>query len=138
MSRPRRYHTRQQQARQRRREKARERLQREQARAQRHLWAFEPAIQDLGLPETVAEEVNCRLQAQQQLLDNICGIMFPPGVWVPQLPRAVPGERLEQEPARPDLGSAAQARVAQASAAPGPGAVDTAMAAGRPQKPDHP
>jgi hypothetical protein len=86
MTHPRRYHKRQHKARQRRLEKARERLQREQARAQRHLQALEQAIQELGLPETVAEEVEWRLQAQQKLLGKIFGMLFPPSVWLPQLP----------------------------------------------------
>ena len=46
------------------------------------------------VPETVTEEVQWQLQAQQKLLGKIFGMMFPPGVWVPQLPRAVPGPRL--------------------------------------------
>jgi hypothetical protein len=75
-----------QQAKQRRLKRERQRLQREQARAQRALHALEEAIAALGLPETVAEEVQWRLQAQQQLLGKIFGMMFPPAVWVSQLP----------------------------------------------------
>jgi hypothetical protein len=56
------------------------RLQREQARAQRALWALEQPMQELGLPETVAGEVQWRLQAQQQLLGKIFGMMLPPTV----------------------------------------------------------
>jgi hypothetical protein len=74
-----------QQAKQRRRQQQRERLQREQARAQRALQALEQAVQELGLPETVAEDVQWRLQAQQQLLSKIVGMMFPPRVWLPPL-----------------------------------------------------
>jgi len=88
------YHTRQQKARQRRLHKERERLQREQARAQRHLQALEQAVQELGLPETIAATVPWRLQAQQKLLGKIVAMMFPPRVWLPQLPRAVPGPGL--------------------------------------------
>jgi len=73
-----------QQAKQRRLQRERERLRREQA--QRALWALEQAVQELGLPETVAEEVQWRLQAQQKLLDKIVGMMFPPGLRLPQLP----------------------------------------------------
>jgi hypothetical protein len=51
----------------------------------------------LGWPQTVAEAVQWRLQAQQKLLGNIVGMMFPPGVWLPPLPGAVPGARLGQE-----------------------------------------
>jgi hypothetical protein len=102
MTRTQAYHTRAQRAKQQRAQqakqrclqKARQRLQREQARAQHHLQALEQAVQELGLPETVAEEVQWRLQAQQQLLGKIVGLMFPPAVWLPQLPRAVPGARL--------------------------------------------
>jgi hypothetical protein len=90
----RRQHTRQkrqQQAKQRRLQKERERLQREQARAQLSLRALEEAIADLGLPETVAAEVEWRLKAQGKLLSKLFGMMFPPGVWLPQLPCTVPG-----------------------------------------------
>jgi flagellar motility protein MotE (MotC chaperone) len=75
-----------QQAKQLRLQQQRERLQREQARAQRALRALEQALQELGLPETVAEEVQWRLQAQQKLLGKLFAMMFPPDVWVPQLP----------------------------------------------------
>lgn len=85
MTQSRRYHTRQHKARQRRLQKERERLQREQARAQRALRALEAALVDLGLPETVAAEVQWRLQAQRQLVGKIFGMMFPPGLWLPQL-----------------------------------------------------
>jgi transcription initiation factor TFIIIB Brf1 subunit/transcription initiation factor TFIIB len=74
-----------QQAKQRRLQQQRERLQREQARAQRALQALEHAMQELGLPETVAEDVQWRLQAQQKLLGKIVGMMFPPGVRLSQL-----------------------------------------------------
>jgi hypothetical protein len=74
------------QAKQRRLERERERLQREQARAQQALRALEQAVQELGLPETVAEEVQWRLQAQQKLLGKIVGMLFPPCLWLPQLP----------------------------------------------------
>src|SRR5262245_4083080 len=130
----RRYHERQQKAKQRRLEKARERLQREQGRAQRHLQALEQAVQELGLPETVAEEVQWRLQAQQRLLGKIFGMMFPPAVWLPQRPRAVPGPRLGQEPPWPGSGRVAQTEVGQALATPGSRAVGTAVAAGRGQE----
>src|SRR2546427_11898898 len=77
----RRQHTRQkrqQHAQHRRLQKERERLQREQARAQRALRALEQALGDLDLPETVAEEGQWRLQAQQNLLGKIFGLMGPP------------------------------------------------------------
>jgi hypothetical protein len=74
-----------QQAKQQRLQKARQRLQHEQARAQRHLQALEQAVQELGLPEIVAEDVQWRLGAQQKLLGKLCGMMFPPRLWLPQL-----------------------------------------------------
>jgi hypothetical protein len=94
MTQPRRYHKKLQKARQHRLQKECERLSREQARAQRALRSLEQALQELGLPETVAEEVQWRLQTQQKLLGKILAMMFPPGVWLPQLPRAVPGTGL--------------------------------------------
>ena len=78
MTQSRRYRTRQQKATQRRLQKARERLQREQARAQRYLQALEQAIREWGLPETVVEEVEWRLQAQGKRLSQIFGVMLPP------------------------------------------------------------
>ena len=45
----------------------RERLRREQAQAQHPLQGVEQALPELGLPETVADEVRWRLQAQQKL-----------------------------------------------------------------------
>jgi hypothetical protein len=38
--------------------------------------------------------VQWRLQAQQKLLGKLFGMMFPPHVWLPELPRAVPSPRL--------------------------------------------
>jgi DDE superfamily endonuclease len=64
-------------AKQRRSQKYRERLQREQARAQRSLEALEQALIDLGLPETVAAEVQWRLKTVGKLLVQIFGLMFP-------------------------------------------------------------
>jgi hypothetical protein len=66
-----------QQAKQRRLQRERERLQREQARAQRHLQALEQALVDLGLPETLAADLEWRLKALGQRLGKIFGIMFP-------------------------------------------------------------
>src|SRR6266850_243255 len=64
-------------AKQRRSQKYRERLQREQARAQRSLEALEQALIDLGLPETAAAEVQWRLKTVGKLLGKIFGLMFP-------------------------------------------------------------
>lgn len=94
MTHPKHSHTRQQKAKQRRLHKECERLQREQARAQRHLQALEQAVQELGLPENIAAEVQWRVRGQQKLLGKIFGMMFPPRVWLSQLPRAVPGAGL--------------------------------------------
>ncbi len=84
------YHTRAQQqraqqAKQPQLQKACQRLQREQTRAQRRWQALEQAVQELGLPETVAEDVQWRLGAQQKLLGKIGGLRFPPRLWLPQL-----------------------------------------------------
>jgi len=68
---------RQQHAKQRRLQKAREHLQREQARAQRHLRALEQALVDLGLPETLAAELEWRLKTLGKLLGKLFGLMFP-------------------------------------------------------------
>jgi hypothetical protein len=57
--------------------KYRARLQQEQTRAQRCLQTLEQAMVDLGLPETLAVEVERRLKAHAKLLGNIFGILFP-------------------------------------------------------------
>jgi len=64
-------------AKQRRSQKYRERLQREQACAQRSLEALEQALVDVGLPATVAAEVQWRLTRAGKLLGKIFGLMFP-------------------------------------------------------------
>jgi hypothetical protein len=68
---------RQPQAKQRRLQKAREHLQREQARAQRHLQALEQALEELGLPDTIVEEVQWKLRTQAKRLGKIFGLTFP-------------------------------------------------------------
>ena len=68
---------REQNAKQRHLRKSRERLQREQTRAQRCLQALEQTMADLGLPETLAAEVEWRLKAHAKLLGKIVGLMFP-------------------------------------------------------------
>jgi hypothetical protein len=85
MPQSRRYHTRQQKARQCRLQKERARLQREQARAQRALRALDEALAEVGRPESVAAERQWRLQAQPPRVGNIFGMMFPPGLGLPQL-----------------------------------------------------
>lgn len=57
--------------------KYRERLEQEERRAQRHLRALEQALVDLGLPETLAAEVEWRLKALGKLLGKLFGVMFP-------------------------------------------------------------
>jgi hypothetical protein len=64
-------------AKQRQLRKYRERLQQEQTRAQRFLQGLEQALVDLGLPETLAAEVEWRLQALAKLRGTIFGLMFP-------------------------------------------------------------
>jgi hypothetical protein len=49
-------------------QKYRERLQREPARAQRYLQALEQALVDVGVAETVAEEVQWQLKAVRKRL----------------------------------------------------------------------
>ena len=55
----------------------RERLQREHARAQRHLQALEHALVDVGVAETRAEAVQWRLKTVRTLRGQICGLMCP-------------------------------------------------------------
>lgn len=64
-------------AQQRRLQKYRERLQHAQQRAQRFLQALEQALVDVGLSETLAAEVEWRLQGQVKRLGKIFGMMFP-------------------------------------------------------------
>jgi hypothetical protein len=54
-----------------------DRLQREQARAQRHLQALEPALVDVGVAKTVVAEVQWRLKAVRKRLGKIFGLMVP-------------------------------------------------------------
>ena len=60
-----------------RRHKAHERLQHDQARAQRAIKALEQALHDLGLPDNLVQESEGRLRAPQKLLGKIFGCMFP-------------------------------------------------------------
>lgn len=53
------------------------RLQREHARAQRHLQAMEQALVDVGGAKTVVDEVQWRLKAVRTLLGKIFGLMCP-------------------------------------------------------------
>jgi len=72
------YQKRQAKATRRRRCKAHERLQRDQAQAQRAAEALEQALQELALPDTLVQEIEGRLRSQQKLLGKIFGLLFPP------------------------------------------------------------
>ena len=65
-------------AKQRRLRKYRARLQQEQTRAPRCLQGWEQALGDLGLPATLAAEVEWRLKAPAKRLSKIFGLLFPP------------------------------------------------------------
>ena len=94
MTHAKRYDTRQQKARQRRLQKERERLEHEQARAPRALAAVEQAIQELGLPETVAAEVQWRLRVAA-LLSAACRHKRTSSSW-PKRGKRMPHFRLGQ------------------------------------------
>ncbi len=72
-----RYANQQAKAIQRRRLNAQQRLRQQRAQAQRYIEAIHQALVDLGFPDTLVAEIEGRLQAQQQLLGKIVGIMFP-------------------------------------------------------------
>jgi hypothetical protein len=101
-------------AKQRRLRKYRARLAHEQRRAQRFLHALAQALFDLGLPETLAAEVEWRRQAQVKRLGQIFGVMFPTvcgcrsvyeltqvRVWAKHLPGRLLGARPKQKWIRP-------------------------------------
>jgi hypothetical protein len=71
------YQKRHAKARRRRYRRAHERLARDRRQAQRYIEAIHQALVDLGFPDTLVAEIEGRLQAQQQLLGKIVGIMFP-------------------------------------------------------------
>ena len=77
MSRNKRYAKQYVNARLRRRRKAHERLQRDQAPAQRAIEALEQALHDLSLPDTLVAEIEDRRRRQQKLLGKIVGCLFP-------------------------------------------------------------
>ena len=58
-------------------QQSRAHLQREQARAPRHLQALDQALGDVGVAETVAAEVQWRLKAVRKLLGKILGLRCP-------------------------------------------------------------
>jgi DDE superfamily endonuclease len=77
MSPMKRYAKKQAKANKRRRLNAQERIRQQRADAQRYIEAIHQALEDLGFPDTLVAEIESRLQAQQQLLGKIVGIMFP-------------------------------------------------------------
>jgi len=64
-------------ARQRRRLPAPERLERARRQAQRAAEALHQALEDVGLPANLVEEIAGRLRSQHKLLGKIVGMMFP-------------------------------------------------------------
>ena len=77
MSPMKRYAKKQAKATKRRRLKAREQLRPQRANAQPYIEAIHQALEDLGFPATLVAEIEGRLQAQQQLLGKIVGMMVP-------------------------------------------------------------
>lgn len=77
MSPSKRYATKQAKARQRRRLQAHERLERDRRQAQRAAEALHQALEDLGLPANLVEEIEGRLRSQHRLLGKMVGVMFP-------------------------------------------------------------
>jgi hypothetical protein len=77
MSPMKRYAKKQAKATKRRRLKAQHRIRQQRADAQRYIEAIHQALEDLGFPDTLVAEIEGRLQAQQQLLGKIVGLMFP-------------------------------------------------------------
>jgi hypothetical protein len=78
MSPAQRYATKHAKARQRRRLNAQERLERDRRQAQQATEALQQALDDLGLPEDLATEIEGRLHSQHKLLGKIVGVMCPP------------------------------------------------------------
>ena len=77
MSRAKRYARKQAKARQRRRQTAQQRLERDRRQAQQAAEALHQALDELGLPDGLAREIEGRLRSQQKLLGKIIGVMFP-------------------------------------------------------------
>jgi capsule polysaccharide export protein KpsE/RkpR len=72
-----RYAKKQAKATKRRRLKAQQRLQQQRTDARRYIEAIHQALEDLDFPDSLVAEIEGRLQAQQALLGQIVGIMFP-------------------------------------------------------------
>jgi hypothetical protein len=77
MSRAQRYVKKQTKARQRRRQKAHERLERDRRQAPRAAEALHHTLEELGLPADLVVEIESRLHSQHKLLGKIVGVMFP-------------------------------------------------------------
>src|SRR5207245_9509064 len=76
MSPMKRYATKQAKARKRRRLKAKDRLKQQRAQAQHSIEAIHQALKDLDFHETLVDEIEGSLQAQQKMLGKIVGLMF--------------------------------------------------------------
>ena len=74
----RRYAKKQTKAINRRRLTAQERHQRQPRQAQRDIEALHQALNDLGLPDNLAIEIEGRLRAHKKLRGTLFGLMFPP------------------------------------------------------------
>ena len=61
-----------------RRRTAQERVERDCRQAQHAVEALQQALEDLGLPEDLATEIEGRLRSQHKLLGKIVGVMCPP------------------------------------------------------------
>ena len=61
----------------RRRLTAQERHQRQPRQAHRDIEALHQALNDLGLPDNLAIEIEGRLRAHKKLLGKLFGLMFP-------------------------------------------------------------
>ena len=77
MALPKPYAKKQAKATKRRRLKAQQRIRQQRADARRYIEAIHQALEDLRFPESLVAEIEGRLQAQQQLLGKIVGLMFP-------------------------------------------------------------
>ena len=125
-------------AKQRRSQKYRERLQREQARAQRSLEALEQALIDLGLPETGGSRGPGATEDGRETVEQDLWADAPHHVWLPHPPRTEPGTKLGQEQAPEDTECSAQAGVAAAVAAPRAGPPGYPVIPSRGQEDGHP
>ena len=138
MSPTKRYAKKQAKARPRRRHNAQERFERDQRQAQRAIEALEQALQALGLPDNLVQEIEGRLRRQQKLLGKIFGVMFPSlfGCRTPSELGRVRG--WDKNWPSQHSGGPAQTLLVEAAAALGFGGVGAALAACPRQEPGHP